>query len=384
MKTLEKSRIWWALAALPFSPTASAEVIEKTALMIIQQNAVTEMSLGLPFPSTSGAETTRTYSGQFSTSFRFDINTLKVEGFKFNGGEVLTSAYGLQFQAFVTYPSPTGQRSTVVTKIPFNNVTANGVIRLSPETRKNDDGDIEFGEVDVEGKLRNLDYLFYADQGAYQTWHSINLPPASAQNVRIDNYYPGVNLLYRGTSTVDIRVASSTIYERSVRLYLTIDLDETDFSTLVGNLPRLDLDIVETEKGTIVANTGQFKIPTPYGHWATENGLNKPDPDDLNDAGIAYGILFALDLPADASSLPISTANTHAGPITKIKLPEGGLLSPMAIEYTTELDCENWPLLPNSYYLDGPNSLNLGATGEPSFGFPDGERCFIRFVTDFD
>ncbi|MGB6223213.1 hypothetical protein [Haloferula sp.] len=380
MKILEKSSLVWAPAALLLTPLAEAEVMEQTALMIIQQNMTTEMEMNF-FPSnTLPAETTRTYTGNFSCSFEFDTETLQIEGFKFNGGTILISAYGLQCSDFITYPQPTNTQFTIVTKAPYLNV-ANGVIQLSPETRENSEGEVEFGDVDSEGQLTNSNYKYFASQGIYTTSFVIR---GAAQDTLLINYNQGVNLLYKGTSTVDIREVSSTIYEKSVRAYLTIELDEDVVTTLQGRVAANNIDIIETEKGTIVANTGQFKVPTAYGNWATENDLNKPDPDDVNEAGIAYGILFALDLPADATSLPISTENTDAGPVTKIVLPEGGLLSPMAIEYTTELDNEDWPLLPTTYYLDGPDSLNLGATGEPSFGFPDGERCFVRFVTDLD
>ena len=370
-------------SALLLVVPAYAETVEKKALMIIKQNAITTVGMGLPFPSSAGDETTRTYSGEFSASIKFDSKTFAVEGFKFNGvdtaggGGIYVTPHALQFQDFVTYPPPTNTQSTIVTKVPYPNA-ASGTIRLSPETRENGDGEVEFGEVDSEGKLRNFDHKFYADQGNYITTYAIR---GVAQDTIIDNYFPGVNLLYRGTSIVDIREVSSTIHERSVRAYLTIELDELQVTALQGNVSALNLDLVETEEGTIIANTGQFKIPTAYAEWATENGLNKPDPEDLNDSGLAYGILFALELPADATSLPISTENTGSGPVVKIILPASGLNNPMSVDYTTDLTAPNWPALEDAYYLDGADTLDLGMTGEPTFGFPDGEIGFIRFVT---
>ncbi|MEP4078970.1 hypothetical protein [Haloferula sp.] len=330
------------------------------------------------FPSfTFPSESSRTYSGSFSTSFEYDTETRKIVGFKFNGGEIFTTAYGLLIQDFITYPSPTNTQSTTVTKAPYQNV-AFGVIQLSPETRENNEGEVEFGSVDSEGTLTNIDHKYLATQGIYYTSFVIRGVP---QDTVIDNYTQGVNLFYRGESTVELREVSNTIHDVSVRAYLTIELDESDISTLQGTSSANDIQIIETEEGSVFAQTGQFKIPTAYGEWADENDLFKPDPEDTNDSGFAYGILFALDLPADATALPISIDNTPGGPIATIILPESGLNSPMGVEYTTDLSIGDWPALPDMYYLDGTDSLDLGATGTPTFGFPAGDLGFIRFTT---
>ena len=182
----------WASTMLALACTANAETLEVTTPMIIQQNAFTEMGMNF-FPSNViPAETTRTYSGQFSCSFEYDTETLQIEGFKFNGGAILITAYGLQCQDFITYPSPTNSKFTIVTKVPYPNATY-GVIRLSPETRENAQGQVEYGDVDSEGTLTNLQHKYFADQGNYITTYAIQ---GNAQNALINNYFPGVNLPY--------------------------------------------------------------------------------------------------------------------------------------------------------------------------------------------
>ena len=53
----------------------------------------------------------------------------------------------------------------------------------------------------------------------------------------------------------------------------------------------------------------------------------------------------------------------------------------MSVEYTDDLSASDWPPLPTAYYLDGADSLDLGATGETTFSFPEGTEGFIRFVS---
>ncbi|MEM1083378.1 MAG: hypothetical protein AAGI48_04605 [Verrucomicrobiota bacterium] len=352
----------------------TADPIEETRLFVIQASSITDVAIST-FATGGGIISdmdNQFYGGDFQADFTFDRNTLEVERFEFTGqGEMTTDPYGLFMIGFVDYPP---SRSTTVERVPQPFVTSQ--TKFIPETRDGFEG-----LVNSDGTLDNLNYRVKAYSGGYSFTWAIQGNGQNPTIVTYNDINPSI-LPYRGVSTPSIEEVSSTVHELTLQAYLTIELDESEIVTLSGKPTFPDLDIVETEAGTVTGKTGQFKINTDYGDWSDENSpIVKLDPEDTNDAGISYGILYALDLPADTTSLPISIANTPAGPVTTIVLPEGGLRNPLGVEYTDDLSATDWPELPDANYVDGTDSLDLGATGDPDFTFPADTLGFMRFTT---
>lgn len=386
--------------AFALAPLMDAEIIQKTSTFIITEPDKAKTEYGIEFHDPSqiineidmGVSTAvREYTGQIVASYRFDSNTLEFESFTFSNNNLdsefqiytreapqspppvplpPSQNYMLELFARVDYPAPVFGTTYVLSQA---NSIAGQVIRFRPETI------VPIGGITGSGSLDNSQHVLFTYTGDMFTRHVVD---SSAQVPLTVNYLTSPqDLPMRGTFTPSISVVASFPTYRRALAVLSIELDEQIPFTLQGFAPSLDLALDETEVGSFSANTVIFTIPTAYGEWADENGLTDPAPEDTNDSGIAYGILFALDLPATATALPITTELTESGPIVRIDLPETGLLNQMSIDYSTSLTDGDWPPLPTDYYLGGADSLDLGKTGSPAFGFPPGEIGFVRFVT---
>ncbi|MFC7335610.1 hypothetical protein ACFQY0_00355 [Haloferula chungangensis] len=376
--------------------SGGAELITRNDPFVVTQSSLTTYGLAMPFPSTAADTAVNEYSGQVVATYTFDSETLEFSSFTFANDnpqsyfEIYTRPeveipppvplppvqnYKLEILTYVNYPVPGFNYAlTYILREPLHTVGQNIIFR--PQTL------VPSGSITPSGALDNSEHVRYAYAGNLVTARAVTgiAQPPVPVNYAVRPEY----LRMKGTYTPSISVVSSNLYYRSALAVLTVEMDESDPTTLPGSIPGLDLVINETEVGTFTANSYLFTIPTAYGQWSIDNDLSYPDPEDSNEAGIAYGILFALDLPASATALPITTEVLATGPAVQIALPDSGLMNPMSVEYSTTMEKESWSQLPAEYYLDGADSLDLGQTGAPRFGFPAGERGFLRFVTTIE
>lgn len=370
------------LAALLAPPMASAGVVEQTRAFFIQPASSTQVGLVTEAVSgVVGATATRSFSGNFVADFTVDTGTLEVASFLFDSGEILTSGYTLELLATVQYAPPIGSALTYITREPHPDFPP-AHFRLAPLTFNSADGALL-----PDGTLDNSQYFLFADRGSQVTGRTVSnalIGSAIQPPVLINYTLSPAALPFRGVATPTIEEVSATVHQRTIRAILEIEFNEFEDKVLPGLTASLNLPVVETEVGTVTAQTGTFPIPTDYANWAGDNDLVQPDPEDINPAGIPYAILHALDLPADASALPIAIADTPAGAVVTITLPEGGLRNPLGVEYSPDLESPDWPELPPIHHLDGPDSLEVGATGEAEFGFPAGDTGFLRFTTTLE
>ncbi len=370
------------LPALLAPPTASAGLVEQTRAFFIQPASSTQVGLVTEAVSgVVGATATRSFSGNFVATFVVDNQSLGVANFLFDEGEILTSGYTLELLATVQYAPPIGSAVTYIIREPHPDFPP-AHFRLTPLTFNAADGALL-----PDGTLDNSQYFLFADRGSQVTGRTVSnaVIGSSIQPPVLVNYTISPALLpFRGTATPSIEEISSTIHQRTIRATLDIEFNEFEDKVLPGLTASLNLPVVETELGTVTAQTGTFAIPTDYADWAGDNGLDQPAPEDPNPAGIAYGILYALDLPADATSLPIGVANTPAGPVVTITLPDDGLRNALGVEYSPDLATPDWPDLPVVHFLDGADSLDRDATGEARFSFPAGDTGFLRFTTTLE
>jgi hypothetical protein len=399
-------------------PSSDAEIITRRDTFYITQPEIakTQYGMSLPTPETLGDREVmdiadRYYSGQVVANYSFDSETREFKSFTF--ASILANSevseiqifgqeppqipppvplppqmpYKLQVASLVDYPLPTPGLTYVFSQSladpndPFwRDHLEDYVILFRPETI------VPVGQITPSGELDNSEHVFFTYWGTMITRHVVDSKPQVALTADwrpIPTSNPGPSdLPMKGTFTPSISVIASRPTYRTMLALLTIELDERDPVTLRGAPEALSLEVEFTEVGTFSANTVLFNVPTAYGNWAIENGLSSPDPDDTNSAGIAYGILFAMDLPATTTTLPISVDNSGPEPLTRISLPAGGLLNPIYVEYSSDLKTSPWPKLPAANYVDGPDSLDSGATGSPRFRYPDGDLGFMRFATD--
>lgn len=365
-----------------------------TKAFVITQPEEARTDYGIAFlePSPLNDSVVREYTGGIRATFSFDSDTLEFKSFTFDNDNLdsefqIFTREAAQIPPPVPLPPPMPYMLELLGQVDYDapvfgttyvlrqayNVARGSVIRFRPETV------VPIGRITETGTLDNAEHVFFTYSGDMFTRHVID---SVVQVPLIDDYLLSPeNLPMKGTFKPSISVVASSPTNRSALAVLRVRLDERNEITLKGITPSLDLVIEETEEGIFSANTSIFNIPTAFGDWADENELFNPDPEDTNDSGFAYGILFALDLPATATSLPITTELTESKPVVQIDLPETGLLNPMSLEYSTTLTRHDWAPLPTEYYLDGADSLDLGKSGSPSFGFPPGEIGFVRFVS---
>ncbi|MFC7339294.1 hypothetical protein ACFQY0_19025 [Haloferula chungangensis] len=357
-----------ALLTTGVASSSNASELSKRLTFTVAAGTATEVGLIRPIASpegtVDGVTAIRSYSGNFSADLVFDTNTLAPKNFTFNSGSIIGSGYSLQLFSNVVYAAPYGIKSTFY----FQQA---GQISYSPTTM------LPPGLVDGSGALIPSQQNFLASQGIIVTGRSVT---GTALNRITDDYinFPDT-LPLPGSATVTISQVSKNTFSRTLKAKLVLSLNEAE--TILLPAPSLNTSIIKTEAGTITSSSSNFTAPTPYGQWAIDNQLNNPDPESPNPSGIPYAILMALDLPATASTLPITIENTGYGPVATIVLPEDGLQNPMSIEYTSDLSASNWVPLTTNYYLHGPSALDQGKSGSPKFTLPPGPTGFIRFVS---
>ncbi|MGB6223212.1 hypothetical protein [Haloferula sp.] len=350
-----------------------AVVSEVQATFFIQESSITALELSRPLAMDPDASKTRTYSGQFTGTLGLDLDSLIPKNFTFTGGNIEGSGYTLDFSAFVRYGDGSEINSYFFRTTGIGD--APSPTKFTPTTLTPP------GIVGDDGFLTIFQQRLFGESGILVTGRSVR---GVLQNRTITNYEAtATSFPFPGPAKLTLESISRTRTSQRLRAILEIEVDDLEVIDLPGaNTSLLDTQMVFSERGTITARTSMITVPTAYGRWASKYKLGDPDPETLNSFGIAYGMLFALDLPVTTGALPVSIVKTSTGPLAKISLPETGLGLPMSVQYKRKLSDPTWLTLPKSYYRDGPTSLDPGATGEPRVGFPNRATGFIRFVVD--
>ena len=310
---------------LSLSWLASAATVEKQGEYFVQANSITEVGIARPFPYTDGDTANKAYSGSFFGTIGIDCGTLEPKTYNFDGGTIITTSFNLAFDALIIYP-------TIGTKFTYVNRQST-TVNYSPFT----DSTFGDGVVRPDGSLITPQHRLLASNGVVATVRSV---ANYGQQPRIITDYlnfPDDEVPFFGDTKLSVEEVSKTLYQRRIRVILTVDVATNDLLLLPGTVPSLNTYIADTEEGTINIRSNQITIPSCFGKWASENRLINPNPETLNPADIPYAILMALNLPVTTSVLPISIEKTASGPLATIDLPIGGLENPMSVEYTTDL-----------------------------------------------
>ena len=358
-----------AAAVLP-----GLSVETRNLTFVIPPNSTTTVNLtstagiGDVSQTTFPDETTATYAGSIQASIGFDPETLEVTEFAYAGGSVQRQEAESRLQIFptITYTGVTTPLPTSFTRTSSSYVPP--FFRAFVPTTVNPPASVDPFDGIVAGNhhwVTSVGYerLFSSRSGV------MKLEVVSSQA-------PPVELPHRGTPIISLAQTGTTTFHRLIRATLTYQFTESAPSNIVQSAQQLFVQ----ETGSW-STTALFTLPNDYSLWAQSHGLVNPDPEDTNPAGIPWVFLYNLDLPPTTPSLPAGFVQQFGENLLQITLPATGLKVPMSLEYSTTLADGSWQALPLESYLDGPGSLDSGATGSPRFFFPAAPPCFLRFKT---
>lgn len=312
-------------------------------------------------------ETTALYAGTIGASIEFNSETLAVSGFQFTGGTVDRVETPAMMLIFPLIPYNTGQTLfTSIVRSTAANPPATQFSRFTPTSVGEPSVDPVSGA--ITGVLR------------WTTSTGVEIITGSRTenilNIVVSPPLPPLQRPHTADPSIVLQEVSATSFLRTIRGTLTYDFN----SLQSHDIPISTAQAIVTETGSWSA-VSNFTLPTDYGQWAIDNGLNNPDPEGANEAGIPHVFLYSLDLPGDASTLPISVVPVDHFYQVQITLPANGLKTAMKIEYSFSMADGTWQELPTFFY-PAPDVLDVGATGSPTFLFPLPGRCFMRFVTE--
>lgn len=348
----------------------------KNLLFFIPANSTTTIDLS----STAGKgddsltpnapdETIASYSGTIQASIGFDPLTLEIFEFNYTGGyvEVREATPLLQILPLMNYIAPPSPRPFAISR--FSSVSNSPFYLGFTPSVINPPAAVIPGSGEIVGALR-----WVTNAGFERIYNGTT---ATVMHQEVINPATPLTKPHRGTPSIALTQIGETTFNRTIRTTLTYTFDEEERYGFFGSTD----EVIVTETGSWSA-TKNFTLPTEYGQWAQDQGLNNPDPEDANEAGIPYVFLYALDLPEDTDSLPIRVVNTGGQRKVEIVLPAGGLKRAMTVEYSSNLTNGSWfPLTQFNYPGFDLTVLDVGATGSPRFTFPLPGRCFMRFVT---
>lgn len=312
-------------------------------------------------------ETTALYAGTIGASIEFNPETLAVTGFQYTGGTVDREEIPAAMAIYPVISYNTGE--TLFTSI-VRSTSANPPTTQFSRFTPTSVGDLSVDPVTgaITGVLRWTTSVGVEIINGSRTGNILDIvvsPPL-----------PPLQRPHTADPSIVLQETSATSFLRTIRGTLTYD-----FSSLQSHdIPISTAQAIVTETGSWSA-TSNFTLPTDYGQWAIDNGLNNPDPEGTNEAGIPNVFLYSLDLPGDARTLPISVVPVDNFYQVQIVLPESGLKTAMKIEYSFSMADGTWQEL-SPFFYPSPDALDVGATGSPSFPFPLPGRCFMRFVTE--
>lgn len=313
--------------------------------------------------STGGSDSeTVTMTGSLAVNLSFDQESLSPQTIELTGGSIYYSSFSLNVGTNVFY-SGAGTH--------FTNLSTSGSNWRETLSTPNPPGQID----SQTGLVTNSEHRITIDQGT--TTVSISVPSLNIFSSETTNYaVTPLTSEPSGSTSISLVETNSTLFERSIQATLTSSINESEVQSIDGT----NLSLTLSENGSFTA-LEDFSIPTPYGQWALDNNLGEPQPDETNESGIPYGLLFAFDLTLDHSELPIEVIQTETGTKARLTLPNTGLASTVVPLYSPDLSSDFQPLN-TEFYDDGADALDAGKSTTTLISFPASSKGFLRFTTD--
>ena len=318
----------------------------------IEEGSATEIAISAN--TGNGDRGDVTYSGNLLGDLVFDPVTLAVESFSFTGGRVNFSDNVLTFTSLVLF-DPDGIKASLNTR--FTQTTTGTSATFST---LNSPGSIVSGN-----ELLNEEHEAIFDQGSFTI--AVMVADTEPQSDVVDFEENPETGPIGGTYHIAMEETSHNLYGRTFKVTLSQTINSSD--TLAYEDTNAVLTF--TEVGSIPA-VASFSHPTRYGAWLLKNGLGNSPPETLNPHGLAYGLLFALDLPAAAASVPLTIQKSDIGLTANLPFPENGLPVSVRIEQQS--------LLTPALTWETLQSYPPGTTGPISVELTDQPVNFLRVV----
>jgi hypothetical protein len=309
------------------------------------------------------------YTGNIVASAEIETGTGNMDSIEFTGGAISTSD-------ILTTLNP------IVGSVPYTAIFSTNGIKRSPRSDAADpltggfpNGTLHYTEF-TEGSFTATNYI-----SAFPAFDVVNVTVPLAD---FRPYLIGSDVFF--PVAIGIDQAASTPLESGfvASLHSLINLAPV-FPPSYINGAGLQANQYFThdykETGNIYAEAS-YSVPTDYGQWALDNGLELTTGEELNQAGMPYSLLYAFDLPPDAASLPM-TFSSSPDPTVTLDLPSSGLGFTVEVEYSSDLATGFSPL-PDENFEDGTDSLDAGKQDDATLSYPDGGKGFLRFYVDLD
>lgn len=306
------------------------------------------------------------YTGNLLVNASIDASTGDMQSFEFTGGSIETS----DVESTVLSP--------YVGSVPYTAFLSTNGIKRSPRSL---DEDPLTGGVPNGG----LHYTVFTDGSLTATNYITSFPTYDVVKATVPladfrPYLIGADILFpvslgiaRGNGT-----PLAEEFEASLRSRLTLAPVFPPSYIRASGLTQSFLHEYN-ESGNIYADA-TYTVPSEYGQWALDNGLELETGEEVNESGMPYALLYAFDLPPGASSLPLSFS-PDSGPRVTLALPGRGLGKTVKVEYSPDLSSGFTPL-PAGNFVTGTDSLDAGSTEPAVLSFPAGGRGFLRFLVD--
>ncbi len=363
-----------ATAIIHVSSVNGQETVPVSITLEINQTQSTGTAcyvLGPNSGNTQSWEEETDYRGSLTFNANLNPSSIALSDVVFTSGEITTDGFSGTENIVV------GGQAGLFT-YSFSDVVRT-VNSTNPDTpSSNTLNHARHGSVITSGSMSSS-HLIIGEQGfANQT---INLATTSDVLVKDETIFGVVN---SGESTLTVQRLSSSLLSGQFRANFqtapgAVVSGGSDFSSApVRGLPNGQTYVhAYKEEGTIVASA-TFTAPTAFGAWATNEGLNLSTGLESNSAGLSYRLLYSLDLPATATSVPMAIEPDGENNISvSINVPSRGLTLPLVV-VTNEGLVGNFNPVPNSTYQSSVKGLPVGRSTDARLIFPREEMRFFR------
>ncbi len=326
--------------------------------------------LGPNSGNTQSWEEETDYSGSLTFNANLNPSSAALSDVVFTSGEITTDGFSGSENIVVG-----GKRGLFTYS--FGDVvrTVNSTIPDTPSSNKLNHA--RHGSIITRGSMSSS-HLIFGEQGfANQT---INLATTSDVLVKDETIFGVVN---SGQSTLTVQQLSGSLLSGQFRANFqtapgAVVSGSSDFSSVPVRGSGQSYVHAYKEEGTIVASA-TFTAPTAFGAWATDEGLSLSTGLESNSAGISYRLLYSLDLPATATSVPMTIELDGENNISvSIDVPSRGLTFPLVVVSNEGLE-GNFDPVPNSAYQSRLiKGLPAGRSRDARLIFPREDMRFFR------
>lgn len=324
------------------------------------------------FPFQDIHQTTVAYSGNLLANATVNPSDGSIEAIEFTGGSIQTGNTTAFLSVFV---------STIRFTVVFS---TNGITRTASSTQLDVpdngilDGSLHFTTL-TDGILEVTNF----NNNSANTTETETVNFANQTSDLIANsslFLDGI-----GATTVGSAFESNSLLTQnySAQLFCLIQVPTLapDATIQAAGLPAQQRFRQRYFESGSLSALASYSIPSAFGQWALDQGLELSTGQEQNASGFPYTLLYALGLSSDAASLPLEFSDTTP-PVARVIPPAGGLRFGIGIEYSPNLATVFAPINPNQI-VGGASRLNKGNVNPIEITFPsDRTQGYLRFFSN--